>query len=234
MSSGRVGRCSTAISRTGAACFPPCWIITGDRSSTVGAPQTSKQQPTQHRQGQPSLAQQRCDRKNTRVRTNRSNRRYGSARRAAHRHTVITPPDPTTPRPGLEPFRARERPNVPTCWRASHRSTQVPSSVLSEVLGVSITSAASPAWMGLRRELVEVIHQLRQECLGVIDDEDFPHVLAEVRAAVPGLASLPFLQPPSGGSPTASPQPLRRCAVPQMTKERESRRRRPHCRRARA
>ncbi|MGW5062583.1 hypothetical protein ACWEQ2_35625 [Streptomyces sp. NPDC004096] len=43
----------------------------------------------------------------------------------------------------------------------------------------------SRAWMRLRPELVEVIHKLRQEYLGVIDDDDFPHVLAEVRAAVP-------------------------------------------------
>ncbi|MFH8787094.1 hypothetical protein [Streptomyces roseoverticillatus] len=43
----------------------------------------------------------------------------------------------------------------------------------------------SRAWMRLRRELVEVIHRLRQEYLGDIDDDDFPRVLAEVRAAVP-------------------------------------------------
>ncbi|EFL12844.1 hypothetical protein [Streptomyces sp. C] len=40
-------------------------------------------------------------------------------------------------------------------------------------------------WMGLRPELVEVIHRLRQEYLGLIADEDFPHVLAEMRAAIP-------------------------------------------------
>lgn len=43
----------------------------------------------------------------------------------------------------------------------------------------------SRAWMRLRPELVEVIHRLRQEYLGVIDDDDFPHVLEEVRADVP-------------------------------------------------
>ncbi|MFJ4094072.1 hypothetical protein ACIPYS_21035 [Kitasatospora sp. NPDC089913] len=43
----------------------------------------------------------------------------------------------------------------------------------------------SRAWMRLRPELVEVIHRLRQEYLGFIEDVDFPDVLAELRAAVP-------------------------------------------------
>ncbi|AWZ04450.1 MULTISPECIES: hypothetical protein [unclassified Streptomyces] len=43
----------------------------------------------------------------------------------------------------------------------------------------------SRAWMQLRPELVQVIHQLRQEHLGIIDDGDFPRVLSEVRGAVP-------------------------------------------------
>ncbi|MFJ7065102.1 hypothetical protein [Streptomyces sp. NPDC101115] len=40
-------------------------------------------------------------------------------------------------------------------------------------------------WMELRPEIVEVIHELRQEYLGVIADEDLPPVLAGVRARVP-------------------------------------------------
>ncbi|MEI5034997.1 hypothetical protein RB201_26945 [Streptomyces sp. S1A(2023)] len=43
----------------------------------------------------------------------------------------------------------------------------------------------SRAWMRLRPELVAVIHGLRQEHLGSIDDADFPDVLATVRAVVP-------------------------------------------------
>ncbi|MER6347375.1 hypothetical protein ACWC10_25470 [Streptomyces sp. NPDC001595] len=43
----------------------------------------------------------------------------------------------------------------------------------------------SRAWMRLRPELVSVIHDLRQEHLGMLSDEEFPHVLAQVRAAVP-------------------------------------------------
>ncbi|MCZ4507758.1 hypothetical protein O3Q52_05950 [Streptomyces sp. ActVer] len=48
----------------------------------------------------------------------------------------------------------------------------------------------SRAWMLLRPELVEAICRLRQEYMGVIDDDDFPVVLAEVRVAVPA-ADLP-------------------------------------------
>ncbi|MFB7452894.1 hypothetical protein [Streptomyces sp. NPDC056194] len=43
----------------------------------------------------------------------------------------------------------------------------------------------SRAWMALRPDLVEVIHGLRQEHLGVIGDEDLAPVLAELRATVP-------------------------------------------------
>ncbi|MFD7966311.1 hypothetical protein ACFV5J_36555 [Streptomyces zaomyceticus] len=43
----------------------------------------------------------------------------------------------------------------------------------------------SRAWMGLRPELVEIIHRLRQEYMGVIDDDDFPQVLADLRTTVP-------------------------------------------------
>ncbi|MEV4992967.1 hypothetical protein [Streptomyces niveus] len=43
----------------------------------------------------------------------------------------------------------------------------------------------SRAWMGLGPNLVEIIYQLRQEHMGVIHDDDFPQVLADVRATVP-------------------------------------------------
>ncbi|MFI6874578.1 hypothetical protein ACIBL6_14155 [Streptomyces sp. NPDC050400] len=43
----------------------------------------------------------------------------------------------------------------------------------------------SRAWMQLRPDLVEIIHRLRQEHLGAVDDDAFPLVLAEVRAIVP-------------------------------------------------
>ncbi|MFE6457259.1 hypothetical protein ACFVP0_07360 [Streptomyces cinereoruber] len=44
---------------------------------------------------------------------------------------------------------------------------------------------SSRAWMELRPALVAVIHRLRQEYFGVVGDDDFPLVLAEVRAEVP-------------------------------------------------
>lgn len=43
----------------------------------------------------------------------------------------------------------------------------------------------SRAWMRLRPELVEIIYQLRQEHMGVIDDDCLPQVLADVRTTVP-------------------------------------------------
>ncbi|MFE9011899.1 hypothetical protein [Streptomyces cyaneofuscatus] len=43
----------------------------------------------------------------------------------------------------------------------------------------------SRAWIRLRPGLVAVIHDLRQEHMGAIDDANFPHVLDQVRAAVP-------------------------------------------------
>ncbi|WP_328942366.1 hypothetical protein OG259_12740 [Streptomyces sp. NBC_00250] len=43
----------------------------------------------------------------------------------------------------------------------------------------------SRGWMRLRPELVEIIRGLREEYLGMIDDERFGPVLAELRATVP-------------------------------------------------
>ncbi|CAM5263885.1 putative protein OS=Streptomyces aurantiogriseus OX=66870 GN=GCM10010251_81800 PE=4 SV=1 [Streptomyces aurantiogriseus] len=59
----------------------------------------------------------------------------------------------------------------------------------------------SRAWMRLRPELVEVIHQLRQEYLGAIDDDDFAHVLVEIRAAVPEADLLTVLAAAFGRKP---------------------------------
>ncbi|MER5208064.1 hypothetical protein [Streptomyces sp. NPDC002825] len=43
----------------------------------------------------------------------------------------------------------------------------------------------SRSWMELRPEIVDVIHGLRQEHMGVIADEDLPPVLAGLRVTVP-------------------------------------------------
>ena len=63
----------------------------------------------------------------------------------------------------------------------------------------------SRAWMQLRPELVEVIHKLRQEYLGCIDDDDFPRVLAEVRTAVPAADLPAVLASAFGRKPDGTP-----------------------------
>ncbi|WP_327414166.1 hypothetical protein [Streptomyces sp. NBC_01233] len=63
----------------------------------------------------------------------------------------------------------------------------------------------SRAWMRLRPELFEVVHRLRREYLGFIDDEDFPGVLAEVRTAVPEADVSVVLAAACGRRPDGTP-----------------------------
>ncbi|MFJ8980885.1 hypothetical protein [Streptomyces sp. NPDC102282] len=61
----------------------------------------------------------------------------------------------------------------------------------------------SRAWMRLRPELVDVIHGLRQEFLGVISDDEFRQVLPEIRARVaeadlPAVLAASFGRRPDG------------------------------------
>ncbi|MFC9590031.1 hypothetical protein ACFTUC_09680 [Streptomyces sp. NPDC056944] len=70
----------------------------------------------------------------------------------------------------------------------------------------------SRAWMLQRPELVEIIYQLRQEHMGVIDDGDFPQVLADVRTAVPeedlpAVLEAAFGRNPDGTTMDHSPTP---------------------------
>ncbi|WP_416875014.1 hypothetical protein [Kitasatospora sp. SC0581] len=66
------------------------------------------------------------------------------------------------------------------------RAVDIPYEVMRWFLRLVEEEAdAVRAWMRLRPELVALVHRLRQEHQGVIDDEGFPGVLAEVRAAVP-------------------------------------------------
>ncbi|MFJ9870164.1 hypothetical protein [Streptomyces sp. NPDC101165] len=77
------------------------------------------------------------------------------------------------------------------CFNPHGRHLDVPYEVMRWFMDqVEQEIRTSRAWMRLRPELVEVIYQLRQEHLGVIDDDDFRDVLAEVSAAVP-QADLP-------------------------------------------
>lgn len=72
------------------------------------------------------------------------------------------------------------------CFDPQGRHLDIPYEVMRWFMDrVDDEIRTSRAWMRLRPELVEVIHRLRQEYLGAIDDADFPDVLAEVRAALP-------------------------------------------------
>ncbi|MFD9542537.1 hypothetical protein [Streptomyces sp. NPDC060022] len=59
----------------------------------------------------------------------------------------------------------------------------------------------SRAWMRLRPDLVEIIYQLRQEHMGVIDDDTFRQVLPEVRATVPEVDLSAVLEAAFGRRP---------------------------------
>lgn len=79
------------------------------------------------------------------------------------------------------------------CFDPQERHLDIPYEVMRWFMNhVEDEIRTSRAWMRLRPDLVEVIHRLRQEYLGVIDDADFPDVLMEVRAAVPA-ADLPVV-----------------------------------------
>ncbi|WP_424888857.1 hypothetical protein [Streptomyces sp. XH2] len=85
------------------------------------------------------------------------------------------------------------------CFDRHGRHLHVPHDVMRWFMDhVDEEIRTSRAWMRLRPELVEVIHRLRQEYLGCIGDDDFPRVLAEVRAAVPE-ADLPAVLEASFG-----------------------------------
>ncbi|MDT0448368.1 hypothetical protein [Streptomyces hesseae] len=72
------------------------------------------------------------------------------------------------------------------CFNPHARHLDVPNEVMRWFMDqVEEEIRASRDWMRLRPELVEVIYRLRQEYLGVIDDDSFSHVLAKARATVP-------------------------------------------------
>ncbi|MEV6358398.1 hypothetical protein [Streptomyces hydrogenans] len=72
------------------------------------------------------------------------------------------------------------------CFNPSAEHTEVPYEAMRWFMDrVDGEIRNSRAWMRLRPELVEIIRQLRQEHMGVIDDDDFPQVLVDVRTAVP-------------------------------------------------
>ncbi|MEV8327633.1 hypothetical protein [Kitasatospora sp. NPDC056731] len=72
------------------------------------------------------------------------------------------------------------------CFDPHGRHLDIPYEVMRWFMDhVAEEIRTSRAWMRLRPELVQVIHRLRHEYRGAIEDADFPHVLAEVRSTVP-------------------------------------------------
>ncbi|GHF86881.1 hypothetical protein GCM10018790_75480 [Kitasatospora xanthocidica] len=90
------------------------------------------------------------------------------------------------------------------CFDPQGRHLDIPYEVMRWFMDqVADEIRTSRAWMRLRPELVEVIHRLRQESLGFIEDADFPDVLAELRAAVsdadlPAVLAAAFGRDPDG------------------------------------
>ncbi|CAG7643416.1 conserved hypothetical protein [Actinacidiphila bryophytorum] len=71
------------------------------------------------------------------------------------------------------------------CFNPAGRQVDIPYEVMRWFMGqVAEEIRTSRAWMRLRPDLVEVIHGLRQEHWGAVDDDEFPSVLAGVRTAV--------------------------------------------------
>lgn len=91
------------------------------------------------------------------------------------------------------------------CFTSLERHLDIPYEVIRWFMDqVEEEIRTSRAWMRLRPELVAVIQQLRQEYLGVIDDDEFPHVLAELRAAVPEADLPAVLEAAFGRGPDGS------------------------------
>ncbi|MFJ4745093.1 hypothetical protein [Streptomyces sp. NPDC088775] len=99
--------------------------------------------------------------------------------------------------PGREPI---------VCFDPQGRHLDIPYEVMRWFMDqVADEIRTSRAWMRLRPELVEVIHRLRQEYLGAIDDADFPDVLAELRTTVPEADLSVVLAAAFGLNPDGTP-----------------------------
>ncbi|MEV3929874.1 MULTISPECIES: hypothetical protein [unclassified Streptomyces] len=72
------------------------------------------------------------------------------------------------------------------CFDRTGEHLDIPYSVIRWFMEqVEAEIRTSRAWMRLRPALVEVVHGLRQEYLGVISDDEFHDVLRQVRTEVP-------------------------------------------------
>ncbi|MFG2946237.1 hypothetical protein [Streptomyces adustus] len=102
------------------------------------------------------------------------------------------------------------------CFNPHAGHTDVPYEVMRWFMQqVDEEIRSSRAWMRLRPELVEIIYELRQEHRGVIDDDDFPQVLADVRTTVseedlPDVLEAAFGRNPDGTTKDhpQTPQPV--------------------------
>ncbi|TQF06097.1 hypothetical protein E6W39_32590 [Kitasatospora acidiphila] len=91
------------------------------------------------------------------------------------------------------------------CFNSQGQHVDIPYDVMRWFMDeVEDEIRTSRAWMRLRPELVELIHQLRQEYLGVIDDADVPAVLAKVRAAIPEADVPAVLEAAFGRNPAGT------------------------------
>ncbi|MFD8783498.1 hypothetical protein [Kitasatospora sp. NPDC059599] len=87
-------------------------------------------------------------------------------------------------------------------WDAQEPCPDVPFEVLRWFVAlVEEEIRTCRAWMRLRPGLVEVVHGLRREYAGAVDDGGFPAVLAQVRAAVAGADVPAVLAAAFGRSP---------------------------------
>ncbi|MFF8775065.1 hypothetical protein [Kitasatospora sp. NPDC015120] len=92
------------------------------------------------------------------------------------------------------------------CFDPRGRHLDIPYEVMRWFMDrVADEIRTSRAWMRLRPELVEVIHRLRQEYVGFIQDDDFPGVLAELRVTVPEADLPAVLAAAFGRNPDGTP-----------------------------
>jgi hypothetical protein len=92
------------------------------------------------------------------------------------------------------------------CFEPPEDHLDIPYAVMAWFMSVVEGEISrSRAWMRLRPDLVEVVHALRQEHLGFVDDDDFDGVLAGLRSTVaesdlPAVLAAAFGRKPDGGS----------------------------------
>ncbi|MEU8675551.1 hypothetical protein [Streptomyces sp. NPDC048560] len=91
------------------------------------------------------------------------------------------------------------------CFDTRGAHTDIPYEVMRWFMNqVDEEIRTSRAWMRLRPELVEVVSGMRQEYLGMIDDDEFARVLTRLRAGVPATDLPAVLAAAFGRKPDGS------------------------------